>query len=539
MKGYGISVFEANTIDTFGVEILGVLNNIGPGRKLIVARLSGAGLEKTGIIAGMSGSPAFINGKIIGAVAYGWTFALEPIAGITPIEEILETKMDSAEAIGNGMEIKLPGEGRLSPYSGVTLSRIQTPLVISGFDGVFVEQLDDFFKDKGFSVVLGGVSGGGSDDDTLFVGSPVSAQLVNGDASIGAVGTVTYIDGNDVFAFGHPLFHSGSVSFPMTTADVIAIMPSQYSSFKIANATNEVGAVIQDRDDAIYGVIGEKAKTIPVEITVRKGKASRTYSFEVVDHDELTAYFSSMVFGNSVIAQGRAFGSLSIDLSASLKLGSYDDLELRNYFSGDLALTHAMNDVSDMIRLLMNDRFSRIEIEGMNLDVRITEETRTAVIENAKPSSFTVKRGDDIDVTVIMRDFDGGLVNKKCAVHIPKTYTDSIARIALVGSQGMINLESERAANRFIAERPGHILELMKASPRNNVLYCLLLSLKPGLIVKGYELSTLPSSMLHLMQESQNLGEGRFTQGGIVSTLEVECDFVVSGSRVITLKVID
>lgn len=541
MEGYGISVFEGNVVDTFGVQILGVMDNIGPGRKLIIARLSGANLEKTGIIAGMSGSPAFIDGKIIGAVAYGWSFAIEPLAGITPIEEILQAKIESTGAAGNGEEIRIEGGGPLSPYAGVTLNRIQTPLMVSGFDGHFIEQFDDYFGEKGFSLVLGGTgASGGTGGDSLFAGAPVSAQLVDGDASLGAVGTVTYIDGNDVFAFGHPLFHSGAVSFPMTTAEVIAVMPSQYNSFKITNSGKVVGAVVQDRDDAVYGIIGEKAKTIPLTVEVERGAEKRTYSFDLIDHKELTPYFAGAVFGNAVIAQARAYGSLSLDISVFLHLDSYDDLELSNFFSGDLALTQSMNSMSNILRTLLNDRFGAIGVEAIRIQVRLMEKTKTAVIESAKPSAFSVKRGESIDVKVLMRDTEGGNpINKACTIPIPGTYTDSIARIAVVSSDGLLALERERVSNPFIPERPGHILELMKSFPRNNVLYCMLLSSKQGMIVNGYELGSLPSSMLYLMEESQNLGEGRFTQGGIVSTVEVECDFLVTGSNVITLKVVD
>ncbi len=540
MTGYGVSVFEANAVDTFGVEILGVMHNIGPGRKLIIARLSGAGLEKTGIIAGMSGSPVIIDGKIIGAVAYGWTFAIEPLAGITPIEEILETKIEGMEAPESGAEIRIEGNGALSPYAGISLSRIQTPLMVSGFDERFIQRFEDYFGKQGFSIVLGGTaSGAGTDAESLFIGAPISAQLVDGDASLGAVGTVTYIDGDDVFAFGHPLFQSGTVSFPMATAEVIAVMPSQYSSFKISNTGKVIGAIVQDRDDAVYGIIGEEAKTIPLTVTVQKGSAKSTYSFTLIDHKDLTPYFASALFGNAIVAKGRAYGSLSLDVSVSLDLEGYDDLELENFYSGDLALTQSMNGMSDILRTLLHDRFGAIGIEGVRTQVRILEETKMAIIENAKPSAFSVERGEHIDVKVLMRDMEGNPISKACRVHIPTTYTDSIARIAVVGSDGLLALERERVTNPFTPERPGHILELMKALPRNNFLYCLLLSSKQGMIVNGYELGSLPSSMLYLMEESQNLGEGRFTQGGIVSKEEVECDFLVTGSNVITLKVVD
>jgi len=540
MTGYGISVFEANKLDTFAVEILGVLKKAGPDRKLIIARLSGAGLEKTGIISGMSGSPVFINEKIIGAVAYAWSFSVEPLCGITPIDEMLATKADSAESVGDGSEIKIRGEGRMSPYSGITLTRIQTPLVVSGFNDWLMKDIETFFGEKGFSIVLGGgASGKGGEGDSLFLGSAVAAKLVGGDASIGAVGTVTYIDGKDVFAFGHPLFQSGAVSFPMSTAYVYAIMPSQLNSFKISSTEKNVGAIVQDRSNAIYGVIGKDAHMVPLDVTVRKGKLTKAFHFEIVDHKELTAYFTSMTFANALLANSRGYGSLSLSVELTFFLKPYGKLQLKDFFTGEQAVTHSMNSINNVIGLLVNDRFERILVESIEISVDVVEKEKSAVIETVKPSRFSVKRGEHIDITAYLRDIKGEMRKEQFTLHIPETYTDSIARITVVGADGFANLEMERVSNRFLTERPGHIIELLKRSPRNNVLYCLLLSSKPGLLVKGYELGSLPSSMLHLMEGSQNLGEGRFTKGGIIDRAEKEFDFKISGSSIIAIKIVD
>ena len=540
MKGYGISVFGGNLLDTFDVEILGVLENVGPGRKLIIARLSGAGLEKTGIIAGMSGSPIFINEKIIGAAAYGWSFSIEPITGITPIDEMLATKVDSTEEVDEEPEIEIRGAGRMSPYTGVTLTRIRTPLFISGFDGWLIKDINNFFEERGFSVVLGGgASGKGDVVDSLFVGSGVGARLVGGDASIGAIGTVTYIEGKDVFAFGHPLFFSGTVSIPMTTSYVYAIMASQISSFKISSIEKEVGAILQDRRDAIYGVIGEKAKTIPLNVEVTKRKEKSVFHFDLIDSKQLTPFLAGIVLANSIIVQGRRSGSLSLSLELNLNLEKYGDIKLKNFFSGENALGQSMNNISNVLRLILEDRFERIKIKEISIKTNVIEKERVVEIGTVKPGKFTVRRGGEVDLTVFLKGMEGKVLKEKFSIKIPETYSDSIVKIAVVGAGGLLNLEVERAANRYMAERPGQVLELLRDVPRNNFLYCLLLSYRTGMIVSGYELGSLPSSILHLMGDSQDLGEGRFTRGGIVTRIERECDFLVSGSNLVTLKIVD
>lgn len=540
MKGYGISVFGGNKVDTFSVEILGVLKKAGPDRQLIIARLSGAGLEKTGIIAGMSGSPVFISNKIIGAVAYAWAFSIEPITGITPIEEMLATKGDSFAQESGDAEFEIEGEGKTVPYSGIKLKKIRTPLSVSGFDDRLVKYIDDFFEGKGFSIVIGGSSAGeGREKDFLFPGSAVAARLVGGDASIGAIGTVSYIEGKDVYMFGHPLYYSGKTSIPMTTAYVYAILPSQESSFKIASTEKEIGAVIQDRGNAVYGELGRKAETVPFNVDIIKGKKRRSFHFDVVRHKELTPFFLGILFSNAILTQGRAYGNLTISMDMNLKLENYPEVKLRNFFSGGNAYIQAMNDISDILKLIFNDRFEKIKVRGIDITASISEEERSYEIVNAKPEAFIVKRGVSVDIEVLLRGLKGKTRYEKFTLKIPETYTDSVANVALVSAGAMIGLEMERVPDRFKTERKGQLFELLKLAPRNNVLYCLLLSRKVGVVMKGFELSSLPSSMLRLLEGSQALGEGRFTKGSIVRRKEKECDFVVSGSKVVTLKITD
>ncbi|OQX54208.1 MAG: hypothetical protein B5M53_06025 [Candidatus Cloacimonas sp. 4484_209] len=540
MHGYGISVFSNNKPDTFGVEILGVIKKAGPGRKLIIARLSGAGLEKTGIIAGMSGSPVFVNEKIIGAVAYAWSYSLEPITGITPIEDIIATKTDTNAVEGGGADIKIEGKGLMSPYSGVSLRRIKTLLSISGFDNLLIGKVDNFLREKGFDTVIGGGASGEQDGmDSLFLGAAVAARLVGGDVSLGAIGTVSYIDGKDVFAFGHPLFYSGATSLPMTTAYVYAIMPNQVSSFKIASPEKEIGAVVADGKNAIYGIIGEKAKTIPVSVSVSKGKKKHNFHFTVVEQKDLTPFLTGVTYGNSILTEGRSFGSLTISLSMTLELQKYGKVEINNFFSGDKALTFSINAVQSIIDMFYKDRFEEININKINVNSEISDGERTAEIMDMKPTSFTVHRGIATDVKVFLKKTKGEEVVKKFSITIPVNYTDSIAKIAVVGADGYMRLENERAVNIYTPSRAGQIVDIIKHFPRNNVLYCLLLSSKPGIIIRGYEMSALPSSMLYLMGKSQSMGEGNFTKGDIIKEFNKECDFQISGGKVITLRVVD
>ncbi|MBN2264296.1 MAG: hypothetical protein JW775_00650, partial [Candidatus Aminicenantes bacterium] len=298
MKGHGKSVFRGRTIEDFEAEILGVLENASPKRSIILARLKGRGLETTGIISGMSGSPVYIEGTLIGAVAYGFSFSKEAIAGITPIEEMLAVGKEpesprpsavaplvlrddasqqelSAAYLGSLAAI---GAGRATP--GPALAPLELPLVLSGFSAAAFERARSFFGPWGFLAVRGGSGGqaflptpGGQ--PSLREGDAVGVQLVGGDLDVSAVGTATYVDGTKVLAFGHPVYNLGSVDYAMTQAEVVAVMPSLESSFKLASAGPVIGRFGQDRTPGAAGEIGVLPRLIPLNIGLQSGPGSR------------------------------------------------------------------------------------------------------------------------------------------------------------------------------------------------------------------------------------------------------------------------
>ena len=292
MKGIGKTVFQGTQVDSFEVEILGVMRNVRPRGDIIIARLSGGPLEKTGIIAGMSGSPVYIHGKLIGALAFAWPFSKEPIAGITPISEMLQivqwvSRLEGEEDQEMGMveDLKFEiSEDILShndlryPHSTFEMTPIQTPLILSGFDERSLKDARQLFEPLGLLPVQGGIAGeeNSPDADALVPGSAVGVQLISGDARAGALGTVTERKGKQILAFGHPFLWTGEVDFPMTKGYIHSILPSQVISFKMGSPGKVVGRLIQDRRAGIFGKIGEYSKMIPVDITIHRTDHSKS-----------------------------------------------------------------------------------------------------------------------------------------------------------------------------------------------------------------------------------------------------------------------
>ena len=278
MKGIGRTVFSGGLIEEFQVEILGVLENFGPGQSLILARLSGGPIERTGVMQGMSGSPVYIDGKLVGAVAMAFPFSKEPIAGIRPIAEMIPVGDIPRAApariagLGSGLLAGLPK--RMEAVFGASrLAEISTPVSFSGFTRETMERFAPQLRTLGLEP-LQGVSGGGRTSSAmgnpaaLKPGSMISVQLVTGDLSIGADGTVTHIDGEKVYAFGHRFMAVGTTDLPFARADVLALLPSVQSSFKISTARELMGVISQDRNTAVAGVLGRRAAMVPVSIRV-------------------------------------------------------------------------------------------------------------------------------------------------------------------------------------------------------------------------------------------------------------------------------
>ena len=471
MKGYGLTVFEGTKIEKFDVEIVGVMHNIGPGQNLILAQIDSPVVKRAGVIAGMSGSPIYIDGKVIGALAYSWQFSKEPIAGITPIDEMLKiarnegtsggavaasavpriSGADFLKALGNAkmddvFEKIATSFGAKATSSMSGAHPIAVPLSMSSFDATTVSRFGPYFDQMGFVSVPAGASSSSTTKATdakkaFAVGDAIGAVLMNGDFTVAATGTVTHIDGDHIYAFGHPFLDMGEVSFPMTQSEIVTVLPSLASSFKLANTGNVVGALRQDRASGIMGVLGDKADTIPVELTVNGGEPGRTYHLNVVRHAQLSPLILAMAADTVIANVQRAAGERTVMLESEIKLKGFEPIRLREGWAGAQARQAIPQYLAVIAGYLMSNEFRDATIESVKLHVRHDDQLKTAKLLEASidtPDKGEIHPGDMVKVRALLKPYRGEPFRETFDIKIPENQTPGAAYL-LIGSGTVLN----------------------------------------------------------------------------------------------------
>lgn len=469
MKGYGLTVFEGTNVEKFDVEILGVLHNIGPGQNLILAKVDHPVVRRAGVIAGMSGSPIFVDGKVVGALAYAWQFAKEPVAGITPIDEMLKIsqvvrppgaspagsavpRMSGAELLnalaGSKPEaafekfIKGMAARPASSISGAT--RISLPMSVGSFAPETIQRFAPHFEQLGFMAVPAGATStstktGGK--TTFAPGDPVGAILLTGDFNVAASGTVTYIDNENVYAFGHPFLDMGEINFPMATSEVVTVLPSVASSFKFSNTGDIVGVLSQDRAAGIMGVLGGKADMIPVDVTLNGAGPEQKFHVDVVRHSYLSPLMLAMVTDSIVSNAQRAAGERTVLLDSEIKLKGFDPVRIREGFAGQQARQAIPQYLALVSGYLMSNEFKATEIESVTIRLRHDDDLRIAKLMEASlvmPAKGRVSPGDTVQVRTVLKPFRGESFVETFDVRIPDDQPAGPSYL-LVGSGSVMN----------------------------------------------------------------------------------------------------
>jgi hypothetical protein len=469
MKGYGLTVFEGTKIEKFDVEIIGVLNNIAPGQDMILARVDSPDVQRAGVIAGMSGSPIFIDGKVIGALAYGWQFAKEPVCGITPIDEMLKIaqagsnagavpaaapRINAAEFLNaiagakpEAVFDKIASSFGARQMSAVTGARpIAVPLSMSSFAPETVARFGKYLDDMGFIAVPSGATSTSSTTTTtkktFAPGDPIGAVLLNGDFTVAATGTVTHVEGDRVYAFGHPFLDIGEVNFPMAESEIVAVMPSLASSFKMANTGAVVGALRQDRSTGIMGVVGDRAEMIPVELTVNGSGPAQTYHVGIVRHSQLSPLILAMAADTVVSNAQRAAGERTVMLDSEIKLKGFDEpIHLREGWAGAQARQAIPAYLAVVAQYLMSNEFRDATIESVKVNLHHDDQLRIAKLLEASvvmPDNGRISPGDTVKVRTLLKPFRGDSFVETFDVKVPDNQPPGNAYL-LVGSGSVVN----------------------------------------------------------------------------------------------------
>ncbi|HEY7162602.1 MAG TPA: SpoIVB peptidase S55 domain-containing protein, partial [Acidobacteriota bacterium] len=441
MTGVGRTVFKGSQIEEFQVEILGVLKNYLPQQNLILGMLKGGNLEETGVIAGMSGSPVYINGKMIGAVAYSWPFAKTPIAGITPIESMLKAQALPAEQppqapplevanyynfenlITNHFQDAQKVSTSLPQFGQVQLTPIAAPLTVSGFEPRILDRFTPLFSALGMQPVQGGASAGSTTDKlppNLDPGSPVSVQLIQGDFDIGAIGTVTYRNQDKVLAFGHPFYNLGPINFPMATAQIYAVVPSLYSSFKVGSAGSVVGSVKQDLHSAIMGVMGSPSPMIPVTVKMNDGdEKERTFHFELANHKLLAPILLDFAFQNSILVTQLGYSESTLKVNGVIGVKGRAPVVIGNIFSGAGSFQSASQYVASVLYALMTNEFQNLDVQDVHIDVETAMKRNESELMEVWLDRNEVRPGETVKLKAMYRPLQGEKKFEEFSIKIP------------------------------------------------------------------------------------------------------------------------
>jgi len=524
MKGKGRTVFLAGEIEEFGVEILGIITNNQPKRNIILARLSGKGLEQTGIIQGMSGSPVYIDGRIVGAVAYSFPFSKEPIAGITPIGEMLAVAEQAAPAKPSTVP-SLPFQASLSLADlmavakdlvaarpavfsqGQTLSPIGVPLVFGGFSRTIVEEARPLFARWGFNPVDWGSAGQSGEvskaaGTTLREGDPVAVELVGGDLSAAAVGTVTYVDGTRVLAFGHPLYNLGKVDYAMAAANVVVVVPSLENSFKLATAGERLGRFSQDRTGGMLGELGQMPQVVPMEIRLNEaGGKARDFKVELANDKILTPLLVNMTLASLLASEERSIGDLSYALEGDVYLDNGASVHLEDLFSGNLdaAVTSLSGLLTAVVYYLSNNEFQAVGIHRIKLNIGAREEARFSSLERVWLDKYEVSAGELIQLKIYCRAFGGQSFEEEVSIEAPPLPAGSEFHLLIADAASIHQAETlQYRSQDFVPRNLGQLIRILNSLRKNNRIYFKLMASKPGLFIKGEEMPNLPPSMKSL-----------------------------------------
>ncbi|HLH05677.1 MAG TPA: hypothetical protein VKW78_00420 [Terriglobales bacterium] len=550
MKGVAYTVFQGTRPEPMNLVVLGVLKNMnGPDADVILIRLEGAKPEYTGVVAGMSGSPVYIDGKLVGALAFRiGEFSKEPIAGVTPIEQMLEINaLDQTSAkrtFAPLAQVASPGPvtGRngLQNFANL-LKPIDTPLVFSGFTEDAVRRFAPQFSAAGITPVMGaGSVTGEKQPDPLVPGSSISAVLVRGDLSIAATCTVTYVDPQRLLACGHPLLQFGNVDIPMNKAEVIATLPSPENAFKIINTTEAVGAFVQDRHTGILGRFDQTPDMIPVTLRIHGVSNPKTFHYEVLSNPKLTPV-AIMSTAYSVLQGINEYGEdVTYRLNGRIDVRGYPEVKLENMYapsdsSVPTAAALAMS-LGDRFGRIYDNQFVKPSVTGVELDFDILNERRWARLESARTDVTEARPGDEITIEAALRPYRGERIVKQIPIQIPTSTPQGTLRILVSDAD---TLDRMRRTARPFAQRLdlASTIALLNKERINDRLYVSLLEQNPEAMVQDKIMPTLPLSVMNVMEGMRGTQEMTVLGESSVGEESTPVDYVVSGAQVITLTI--
>ncbi len=530
--GVGRTVFSGSRVEEFQVEVLGVLDNIGPQQSIILVRLKGGPLENTGVMQGMSGSPVYIDGRLAGAVALGFPMAKEAIAGVRPIEEMLrvDPALKPAGGTASAPLRAQAGNGRLE--------EIATPVSFSGFTAATLDHFGAQLRDLGLDPRQG-VSGGGSPADQLGdprriePGSMISVELLSGDMSAGADGTVTCIDGDRIYAFGHRFLAAGPTELPFARSEVLALLPNLQASFKISTAREWMGVITEDRSTAISGMIGRRAVTVPMEIKV----GAHTYHMAMIQDRVMTPLVTQMAIFSAIDATERGIGPSTYSVRGHLDFEG-GSARVNNVYAGDLN-TPAMAalGVATPLSYALGAGFDQLKLKNVAIEIGVADHRNVAQISDvAAPRQ--VRPGDDVEVLIALAGENGAAITKTAHYRVPTGAVPGTLYFS-AGDAASTNLLEYQSQIGAPSRSPAQVFELLNGLRSNTKAYLRVWRAEQAFTVEGRDLPNAPPSLALILGRVQTAaGTPIITRGSKLAEIEIPVgEIMVTGSKTIQVEV--
>jgi hypothetical protein len=567
MVGVGRTVFEGNRVDEFQVRILGVLRNVGPKQSVILAQLEGGPLAHTGVVAGMSGSPILVSGKLVGAVAYSFSFAKDTIAGITPIEEMV----DPSHAVGSreaSARSPLPyGPGgplrtldftefsralaRRAPSAALNLDNpgamtlgardfksLSTPLVFTGFDAQAFDWARTVFSGLGFLPVLGGAAVSEPLPD-LEPGGAVGISLVEGDLDLAATGTITHIDGDDLYAFGHPLYNLGPTQFPMKKAYVYSIVPSFYQSWKISAVGDLVGTFEQDRSAAIVGKLGKVPRLIPIDVRFKTSRGrDRLYAFRVVEDDLLSPLLVYVSLLSVLQANERSSGVSTVRIVARLTLENDRQIVVDDMIAADRSAEEAAALVATPMAYLLANEFERARTVRLEVEAEAEETLRTAWIERVwLDAGGPMRAGEERTLRIRLRTYRGDSFVEAVPLALPSSLRPGRHALHVMDAESITRYEQAQMRRTLVPHNLEQLIRAINNIHRSNRLHVRLIYPSAGAVVAGEPMPALPPSIIEVFRGPANGTDVVPLRSAAVWAFDLPTSYVIRGSQTLWLTI--
>ncbi|MFH0902549.1 MAG: hypothetical protein V2A73_18115 [Pseudomonadota bacterium] len=559
LKGYGLTVFQGTTPERFEFEVVDVVRNALPRMDLILVKSADPKIRASGFARGMSGSPLFIEGKVACAFAYAYPFSKESIGGCTPIEYMLGAanhpvrgpdatamadasewkKLAPLQALARGGESHLPGQRERSSSwllgaplptppspreSASGLVRAGIPLAVSGLGPTAIEQAKELFRPYGIEPTQGGGSGSPVVGPTSFeMGGAIGAELARGDVSMVGTGTVSYVDGNTVLAFGHPFFQYGEVYMPAVTAEIHAVIASQSMSFKVSSPLRELGSVVQDRQSGIVIDTSQRVSMIPVQVNVRGPEGQESFRGEVLRHRFLTPPLVGVMAANAAQLLAPDVSDVTVMVSSRLQIRGYQPLSFMDYQyapDGPGKAIAAAQALRVLVPLLFNP-FAPVRIDRIDIDVDLAYKADVTEIVGLRTTDPELPYDRPTSVELELRPFDGPAYSERIPLSIPARLAGSTVRIeAIPGDRARPDTAPPESLDDVIEA-------LRKVYPANTIVISVYTA-DEGALLAGRVIPHLPDSALDTIQPAGSTRRGV----GYKCAMRV----VVPATRVVTGK---